>query len=301
MVTSKQRKALRMNQEAMMALVMSFINDQCMLVYFSTKSADWPNSVAWKIMKAIHDEYQSCNHISLVEYCRRLSEVKLKESEEPKVLFEQLASIRNMFSKAAFKINEEDLIAVVMEKAPHKYATVMTVVQATKGDALSLQDLNKVMGNLYRMDMSNLKLDTDKDSEKSEIALGAVDKSVKCYTCGKPGHKSYQCKSKDGKKEEVNSKKGKFKGTCNQCGKQGHKKKDCWDLPENEDKHAKNYKPKAGTGSGSGGENRAVGIEALLCCVDGPDKNGVEYVTDGYDGSGCPVGEVGGVSFGGNT
>jgi hypothetical protein len=60
------------------------------------------------------------------------------------------------------------------------------------------------MGDLYHMDMSNIKLDM-KEADKSEVAFGAVDKSVKCHTCGKMGHKSYQCKSKKGKKEEDSS------------------------------------------------------------------------------------------------
>lgn len=214
-VAASQEAAVKMNQEAVLAFVMAFTSDRCMSVYYSTQCEDWPNGVAWKVAKAIRDEYQPRDRISLVEFGRRLSEVTMTDTDEPKVLFEQLASIRNMFKDAAFSIHDEDLIAVVMEKAPRKYASVMTVVQATKGDNLCLQDISKVMNDLYRMDMSNLKLD-NKETKK-EVVLGAVD-GIKCYTCGKSGHKSYQCKSGKGNKQGEDAKKSKFKGTCNQCG-----------------------------------------------------------------------------------
>ena len=51
----------------------------------------------------------------------------MKRDDEPKMLFEKIAAIKNMFCEANFAINEEDLIAVVMEKASNQYASIITV------------------------------------------------------------------------------------------------------------------------------------------------------------------------------
>ena len=116
----------------------------------------------------------------------------MKESDEPRILFEQLAAIHNMFKDAMFKIQEEDLIAVVMEKAPAKYASILAMEQATKGDQLKLNDLSHAMTDLHQLDMSKLKLDSaDKKKTGKELALAGADGGgggPKCYTCGKHGH-----------------------------------------------------------------------------------------------------------------
>jgi hypothetical protein len=297
-VAAAQEAAVKKNHEAVLAFVMAFTSDQCMAVYYATQSDDWPNGVAWKIAKRIRDEYQPNDRIALVEYRTMLSEVKMKDNDEPKVMFDQIANICNMFQDASFTINEDELIAVVMQKAPRKYMNMIAMTQDRKGVNLELADLKKTMEEFHRMDVGNLKFDKESETKKREIALAGVDGAggVKCYTCGKAGHKSYQCKSKKGQEKTDNSdesRKSRFKGTCNHCGKVGHRKKDCWDLPENEDKRPKNYKTKSGANSETG----AAGIEALLCSVDGVGMSDSGYVADGVEVVGSAVGEIGGVSF----
>lgn len=79
-----------------------------------------------------------------------------------------------MFHEANFIINKEDLIAVLMDKAPDQYASVITVEQAIKKDQLCLlEDLCRAMINIYHMDVKHHKDVEDKNIDK-QVSLGAM-------------------------------------------------------------------------------------------------------------------------------
>jgi hypothetical protein len=45
----------------------------------------------------------------------------MKVEDDPRILFNQLATIQSAYNDATRKIDPDDLIAVVLEKAPEKY------------------------------------------------------------------------------------------------------------------------------------------------------------------------------------
>eukprot|EP00957_Ditylum_brightwellii_P126859 9670410-Ditylum_brightwellii.AAC.1 len=73
-----------------------------------------------------------------------------------------------------------------------------------------------------------------------EVGLVTVVSKIKCYSCGKKGHKAFQCK------EPKKRKKGKKMSNkkCNRCGNKGHDKDNCWDDPKNADKVPAWYRQK---------------------------------------------------------
>ena len=73
-----------------------------------------------------------------------LSKIKLKETENPWKLFEQLATVENVYNTETQKIPEDDLIAVVIEKAPKLYSLVLTAEQRIRGSALKLAHFYKL-------------------------------------------------------------------------------------------------------------------------------------------------------------
>jgi hypothetical protein len=63
---------------------------------------------------------------SQVEMRTRLSQVKMKAEDDPRFLFNQLATIQRAYNDATREIDSDDLIAVVLEKVPEKYKTILT-------------------------------------------------------------------------------------------------------------------------------------------------------------------------------
>jgi hypothetical protein len=102
-------------------------------------------------------KYRPVDILRRVEMRTRLSQVKMKAEEDPRMLFNQLASIQSAYNDATRKIDPDDLIAVVLEKAPEKYKSILTAEQRNKGTNLTLADLNSCMNDLYRTMNPNAK------------------------------------------------------------------------------------------------------------------------------------------------
>jgi hypothetical protein len=108
----------------------------------------------------------------------------MKADEDPRKLFNQLVSIQSAYNNAARKIDQDDLVAVVLEKAPEKYKSILTAEQRRNGANLALTDLNSCMHDLYRILRSEKK---NKDTEDTEVSLTATTMQFhgKCGYCKK--------------------------------------------------------------------------------------------------------------------
>jgi hypothetical protein len=95
----------------------------------------------------------------------RLSPVKMKAEDDPRILFNQLATIQSAYNDATRKIDPDDLIAVVLEKAPEKYKSILTAEQRHKGTGLTLSDLNSCMNDLLRTMYPNTKAVTKAETK----------------------------------------------------------------------------------------------------------------------------------------
>eukprot|EP00957_Ditylum_brightwellii_P174315 13271333-Ditylum_brightwellii.AAC.1 len=82
------------------------------------------------------------------------------------------------------------MIATVLEKVPKEYGTVLTIKQWMKGSDLTMADLQEAMMQLFRTTHG---VETENE-DKNKMGLAMAD--IKCYRCGKKGHKGYQCNKK---------------------------------------------------------------------------------------------------------
>eukprot|EP00957_Ditylum_brightwellii_P209492 15361986-Ditylum_brightwellii.AAC.1 len=69
------------------------------------------------------------------------------------VLMDQIKAIEVKFSNLSKKIDEEDKIALVFEKAPSNYAGILATPEKEKGNNLTLDDLEKQCNSSFVSDM----------------------------------------------------------------------------------------------------------------------------------------------------
>jgi hypothetical protein len=139
----KPMKAARdRNLMAISCLTMAFQDDALVNIIELSETADWPSGLAYKVIDELFKKYRPVDIISRVEMRTRLSQVHMKAGDDPRVLFNQLATIQSAYNNTTRKIDPADLIAVVLEKAPDKYQSILTAEQRHKGNLT----LNKFKG-----------------------------------------------------------------------------------------------------------------------------------------------------------
>jgi hypothetical protein len=156
MTTGKEEAAaMKQNAIAMVNLMMAFKSEATMgLVLFKAKTQDWPSGLAHLVMSGLNKKYNPHNTISRVELRQCLSAIRMKKNEDPATLFEQISSIKYKFNMSARHIEEEDLIALVLDAAPQEYQSLLTAEQRIKGAGITLSNLEVVMGQYWRQTKS---------------------------------------------------------------------------------------------------------------------------------------------------
>lgn len=258
----KKIAARKRNNVAIANMTMAF-STQAMLALIEQSCTDkWPSGLAYVVMELLFARFRPDDVITRVELRKQLAKVSMKVNAKPSTLFEQISSIRNRFNKGTRKVDEEELIATVLEKAPKEYQAVLTCEQRVKGNAVKLEDLEDAMTEHYRV----IEAVEDNEDEGDDIALSAFNGT--CYKCGFKGHRAKDCRV-DKSKWKKNSNSNKPRSSrmkCYQCGKPGHRQVDCWEREENKHKRPSNWKSKEHGAAAieSKGEHQ---VEFLLCGV----------------------------------
>jgi hypothetical protein len=138
---------------------------------------EWPGGEDWMINTALIIKYRPDDIIAAAEARRRLNDVSMKKYDDPAILFEQVAEIEVAYAGTTIKITEHDCIGVVFATAAEKYHSVLTSEQRTKGDGLTMDDLEDAMNQLWRKGGGIQKKHTGHDG--GEMVLSAFGGT--CY------------------------------------------------------------------------------------------------------------------------
>ena len=202
-----------------------------MVLVYKCSTDEWPDGKVHDLVILLMKKYMPKDMMSRVELRQELQAIKMNKLEDPANLFEKMSSIRNKFSK--MKIDDEELIAIAISKAPKEYAGVITSEQRAKGNKLDLDDLEETMCQQYR----TVHQDQESDDDDNEFGLVGME-NITCYRCGKTGHKANNCDQNESRSQSnTRNGGGKYTGApCGNCGKNTHPTARCWDDPKNESK-----------------------------------------------------------------
>ena len=213
----KKIKARIRNDLAMAYLLNAFKSEADISCAYESMDDDWPGGLAYKVVESLLDIYKPEDTVTEVELYAKLLTVKMKKTDNPRILFEQVASIQNWYNNESRKLPLSQMIAVILKAAPDAYASVLTSEQTKMGDNLKLSHLRKAMNTYYRSVYKEKGKEKDEKTEE-ELKLANQDQN--------------------------NKKKKKFRGDCHNCGQSGHMAKDCWHDPKNASKRPPWFKAK---------------------------------------------------------
>ena len=92
-----------------------------------TNTADWPDILVTNIVARLKHDYQPIDRILRVETRRKLNEVSMNNYDDPKVIFEQMSTIKNHYAGSGVVVKDEDLMASITEKVPDKYTSNLVI------------------------------------------------------------------------------------------------------------------------------------------------------------------------------
>ena len=113
----KQAKAKRQNVCAFANYTMSFTTEDLMNKIESAKTPEWTKGLAHLVKKSLMRENRPKDTISRVEMRIAISKVMMGEKEDPAKIYENLRALQNRYPG---KIEEDDLVAVILQQAPGK-------------------------------------------------------------------------------------------------------------------------------------------------------------------------------------
>jgi hypothetical protein len=265
--------AKKRNTVAMCNFTLAFETEVMMAFIYESYSDEWPGGLAHLVVVALNHRFKPQDTMTRVQLRVKLSQVSMTLKDNPATIFEQLSVIKNQYCTMKQKIEEEDLIAIVISAAPKFYQTLLATEQLRLGSNIKIDDMRTAMNTLWRSIDGSI----EKTSDDSEIVLGALA-GIVCFICKQKGHKSHQCPNKKfgGNNNERGNQRGragstgKFTGKCNNCGMVGHMYANCWEREENKNKRPANYKSKRNNGEqGNASIDGGSKIEYLLATSDG--------------------------------
>jgi hypothetical protein len=171
------------NRMATANLTTAFQTENLFGLVYKIMSTDWPGGLAHEIVVQLFNKYSPDRQISRDGLRYMLNGVL--DAEDPSILFEQVRAIQNRYDSDAHRIDEEELISIVMAAAPEIYLSVITCKQRVKGNQMCLHDLEIVMYQLWRQSKGLI------DQHTTEITLAAFEGH--CYQYKQQGHKADAC------------------------------------------------------------------------------------------------------------
>ena len=97
----------KVNIMDMAALAITMTTEELICKIHEASDANWPGGKAYKVIKLLEAEYQPADRYLLVEIRRKLDKICMEDSQDPRIMFEQIATIKNQASSSGLAIAEK--------------------------------------------------------------------------------------------------------------------------------------------------------------------------------------------------
>eukprot|EP00957_Ditylum_brightwellii_P127420 9716540-Ditylum_brightwellii.AAC.2 len=120
---------------------MAFTTESLMGIVYWAIDTDWPCGLAQQVVVSLQERYMPQDMVLKIELCCKMNAIVMKKEDEPARLFEKISGLKNRYNISTFQIPTEDMLAMVLEKAPQEYGTFLMCKQRNKGARLTKKDL----------------------------------------------------------------------------------------------------------------------------------------------------------------
>ena len=165
-------KVKERNSLGMAHLLQAFKAEADISLVHETMDSDWPGGLAYLTVEKLMAIHKPKDNVREVKVYTKLLQVKMKKKEDPKVPFEQVASVQIWHNMDAKKLPKEHLITVVLHTEPRECASVLTGEQAKQGTNLKLSHLRAVI-NVCCCTVCE---QSNKSKDDNELALTGSDR-----------------------------------------------------------------------------------------------------------------------------
>jgi hypothetical protein len=101
------------------------------LLIDSTKTADWPNGLAWKLIKKLCAKFKLSDTIASAEQLEKLMKLKLEKKQDPEYLESKIAYLKTNYG---CRIGEDLNIAAIVKAGRYQYSdTIFSKTKAIEG------------------------------------------------------------------------------------------------------------------------------------------------------------------------
>lgn len=161
---------------------------------------------AWLVLEEI---YEPKSRQRIMQLKRQFVRIRLKDDENIESYLNRLKICSDSLREAGAEVKDEDLAYAMLSGLPDTYDALIMTLASLEDEKFTSVEIRKSLSMEYDRRMSK----REDEQQKQEVAayqikkgkqntFGKPNKSGKCFSCGKQGHFSKQCRNKDRKGEK---------------------------------------------------------------------------------------------------